>query len=165
MGNLDFDSTNVEPNAPLDAVPAGKYACRIGHTEIKENSKGTGRYLQLTLDVTDGDYKGRKLFDRLNLWNANSQASEIAQKTLSAICHAVGILKVRNHEELRGKAVLVKVTIRKSDEYGEQNDVKGYEALAGQQPSGYQAAASGAWGGDAEAQPAPASATPPWGQR
>ena len=130
MGNLDFDSTNIAPSAPLDAVPAGKYVCRISATEIKENSKGTGRYLQLTLDVTEGEFRGRKLFDRLNLWNSNVQAKEIAEKTLSAICHAVGILKVRNHEELRNKSVLAKVALRNSPEYGEQNDVKGYEAAA-----------------------------------
>jgi hypothetical protein len=35
--------------------------------------------------------QGRKIFDRLNLVNAEpDQAVEIAQRTLSAICHATG---------------------------------------------------------------------------
>lgn len=161
MGNLEFDSTNIEPSAPLDPVPAGKYPCRITASEIKVTKNGAGRYLQLTLDIADGEYKNRKLFDRLNLWNSNVQAQEIAQKTLSAICHAVGILKVRNHEELRGKALLVKATTRNDPQYGESNEVKGYEPMAGQAA----VADSGSWGGDSEPSAAPVGAAPPWGKQ
>ena len=85
----------------------------------------------LTLDIIDGEYKGRKLFDRLNLWNSNAQAVEIASKTMSAICHAVGLLQVRNHEDLRGKNLAVKVIKTNDPTYGERNEVKGYKSSEG----------------------------------
>ena len=50
--------------------------------------------------MLDGPYKGRKLFDRLNLVNANPVTVEIAQRTLSAICHATGRMQVQDSEEL-----------------------------------------------------------------
>ncbi len=128
MGNMDFDATNVEPNAPMDAIPSGKYIAKIAETEIKETKSGKGKYLQITLEIVEGQFKGRKVFDRLNLWNASAQAKEIAEKTLSAICHSIDILKIRNHEELKNNIVEIKVDKRTYEEYGEQNEVKGYSS-------------------------------------
>ncbi len=50
--------------------------------------------------MLEGAYAGRKLFDRLNLINANPTTVEIAQRTLSAICHAVGKMQVDDSEQL-----------------------------------------------------------------
>ena len=141
-GNLGFDATQHEPSAPLEAVPDGYYNCRLGGTEIKETKNGNGKYLMLTLDIADGQYKGRKLFDRLNLWNSNGQAVEIANKTLSSLCHAVGLMQVRNHEDLRGKQVAVKVVKTNDPKYGEGNEVKGYKAAENSAQSYAQPAAS-----------------------
>lgn len=160
MGNLGtFDATKVEPSSPMEAVPAGSYPCRIVDTEIKETKAGTGKYLMLTMDILDPNYKGRKLFDRLNLWNPNQQAVDIANKTLSAICHAVGIMQPRNHEEFRGKALNVKVAVDNDPQYGARNEVKGYSAIEGASPM----ATQGQPDGQAASPAGPA--TPPWGSR
>ena len=165
MGNLNFDATTVEPSAPMEAVPAGTYPVRIAETEIKQTKNGNGRYLQLTLDIIDGQYKGRKLFDRLNLWNPNQQAVEIAQKTMSAICHATGIMQPRNHEELRGKTLSAKVNQDNDPQYGARNEVKGYSALEGG-TQGYAAPAAQSYNPSQPAgQVAAGPATPPWGTR
>ena len=39
---------------------------------------GTGSYLNLTFEILDGNYKGRKVWSRLNLDNPNQQAVQIA---------------------------------------------------------------------------------------
>ena len=81
--------------------------------------------------MIDGEFKGRSVFDRLNLWNPNSQAVDIAQRSLSAICHAIDLLKVKNHEELRGKKLMAKIVYKPAEgNYSEGNDVKGYSKLA-----------------------------------
>ena len=59
-----------------------------------------GQLLWLELDVLEGEYAGRKLFDRLNLVNINPTTIEIAQRTLSAICHATGLMQVDDSEQL-----------------------------------------------------------------
>ena len=63
---------------------------------MRPTKDGGGQYLWLELDVLEGPLAGRKLFDRLNLVNASAQTVEIAQRTLSAICHATGRLQVQD---------------------------------------------------------------------
>ncbi len=133
MGSLDFDASTIQPSAPLDVLPSGTYLCKIADTEKKQTKSGTGEYLMLTLDVLDPQYRGRKVFDRLNLWNPNQQAVDIAKKTLSAICHSINLMQVRNHEELRGKTLNVKVTVRNDPNYDSTNEVKGYSAAQSQE--------------------------------
>jgi hypothetical protein len=159
MGNLEFDSTRYEASSPMDAVPTDWYPCLVSGTEIKETKTGTGKYLMLTLDIIDGPFKNRKLFDRLNLWNRNQQAVDIANKTMTAICQSVGIIQPRNHEEFRGKRLMAKAVKTNDPQYGEGNEVKGYKAIEGAS----QATAAGTSAPQAEQ--APAASTPPWGSR
>jgi hypothetical protein len=77
--------------------------------------------------VLGGQYQNKHLFDRLNLQNASDQAVQIARGTLSAICRAVGVMTPKDSSELHNKPLRVKVTVKKSDDYGEQNEVKAYK--------------------------------------
>jgi hypothetical protein len=95
-----FDATTVEPNKPFEALPPGRYVVQIVNSEMRPTKDGMGQYLWLELDVLEGEYAGRKLFDRLNLVNSNPTTVEIAQRTLSAICHAVRKMQVDDSEQL-----------------------------------------------------------------
>jgi hypothetical protein len=124
----EFDATTVEPNAPMDVLPDGDYPVAIQKSQWQKTKKGDGAFLELELQVTDGPMKGRKLLDRLNLQNPNTQAVEIAQRTLSAICHAVNEMKVSDSAQLHGKPMLARVVV-KQGEKGPMNEVKGYKKL------------------------------------
>ena len=50
----------------------------------------TGQMLWLDMEVPEGTCRSRHVYDHLNLVNPNPTAEDIAQRTLSAICHAVG---------------------------------------------------------------------------
>jgi Protein of unknown function (DUF669) len=95
-----FDATTIEPNKPLEPLPPGRYLVQIVNSEMRPTKDGMGQLLWLELDVLEGEYAGRKLFDRLNLINANPTTVEIAQRTLSAICHAVDKMQVDDSEQL-----------------------------------------------------------------
>jgi hypothetical protein len=152
MGNLDFNQSDYQPRSEMGAVPAGKYRCRIEDTERKDTkpdpknpNKPEAQYLQITHVITEGEYKGRKIFDRLNLWIAQGgqwvrrtdDAGTIAGQAMSELLAALGMATIRNHEELRNKALVVKVKVRKSDEYGDSNDVQNYyPATAETAPAG-----------------------------
>lgn len=148
MANLGgtFDATQVEPNAPFEIVPPGDYVMQITNSGMENTKNGQGQFLKIELEIMEGAQAGRKLFDRLNLVNQNAQAVEIAQRTLSAICHAVGVLTVSDSEELhlRPMAVKVKVVERK-DRPGEQsNEIGGYKPVSDNvQPMQAQAQRSG----------------------
>jgi len=89
MVALNFDATKVEPDAGFETVPAGWYNVMITKDELKPTKAGTGSYLELTHDILDGQFKGRKLFARLNIVNPNVVAQEIAHKQLSGIARSV----------------------------------------------------------------------------
>ena len=85
-----FNANEVDPNFAFEPVPSGKYLAVITESEMKPTKSGTGSYLQFTFEILDGQFKGRKVWARLNLVNSNEMTVKIAQAELSAICRAVG---------------------------------------------------------------------------
>ena len=132
LSNLNFNAENVQPQESFEPIPAGWYEVMIVESEMKATKAGTGQYLQLRMDIVDGPYKNRVLFERLNLDNPNSTAVEIAQRTLSAICHATGVLQPRDSSDLHNIPLRVKVSVRPAGNgHDANNDIKGYESSSG----------------------------------
>ncbi|MFM2005562.1 MAG: hypothetical protein RLZZ09_1217 [Pseudomonadota bacterium] len=120
-----FDASQVEPNTEYEVLPPGKYLAQIVNSEMRPTKDGLGAYLFLEIDILEGQYQGRKLFDRLNLSNPNTTAVEIAQRTLSSICRAVGRLQVNNSEQLHLLPFIADVRVRPpKGEYGESNTIR-----------------------------------------
>jgi hypothetical protein len=143
-----FDANQIEPSKEFDPLPAGKYPAVVTDSEMKANKAGTGSYLSLTFELTDGPFKGRKLWTRLNLNHPNAQAVQIAQAELSAICRAVGVLAPNDSVELHNLPLVVSVKCKKRDDTGEiTNEIKGYCKKESAPPATTQASAN---------------TTPPW---
>ncbi len=122
--DTSFDATSVEPTTVYELLPAGKYRAQIVESEIRPTRNGMGQYLWLMIDILDGEHKGRKIFDQLNLVNPNPTTVEIAQRTLSAICHATGKMHVSDSEELHLIPMTIQVKIRPpKNGYGESNAI------------------------------------------
>ena len=150
MANLNgFNANEVEPTADFEPIPAGKYLAAITESEMKATKKGDGSYLQLEFTVLDGDYKGRKVWDRLCINHPNDLTQKIARGNLSAICRAVGVMQPRDSVELHNIPLLITVKVKKRTDNNElTNEVKGYESktVAAGRP----------------AQAPVSNATPPW---
>ena len=86
MSTINFNANEVEPSTGYDPIPVGKYQAVITESEMKPTKTGNGQYLQLEFEIIEGDYKNRKIWARLNLENANTDAVRIARADLSAIC-------------------------------------------------------------------------------
>ncbi|MBI1374085.1 MAG: DUF669 domain-containing protein [Phycisphaera sp.] len=150
MANLNgFNAAQVEPSQEFEPIPAGKYLAVITESEMKPTKNGGGQYLQLTFQMLDGPYKGRYVWARLNLHNANATTVQIARQELSSICRAVGVMTPGDSVELHNIPLVITVKLKKRQDTGDMtNEVRGYAKRA---------AAAGS------AQPAQAtSATPPW---
>jgi len=111
MSKLSFDASKVEPQRPTDPIPAGWYPVHMTKSELKPTADGKGQRLAIELTVISGDFKGRKVFDGLNIKNPNAQAQEIGHQQLSAICHAVGVIKLTDSAQLHNKAFSAKVAL------------------------------------------------------
>ena len=128
MAQLNFDAREVKPSAAPDPIPAGKYLVEISESEMKETKNKDGSYLELVFTVVDGEYRGRKIWDRLCINHPNAKTVEIARANLSAICHAVGVLQPQDSAQLHGLPLVVGVRLKKNEQNGDMyNEVKGYK--------------------------------------
>ena len=135
MAQVSFNAAEVSTESQFSPVPNGDYPVIITESEMKPTKNGAGQYLQLVLEVIEGPYKGRKVWERLNLVNSNQTAVEIAQRSLSQICHAVGHLQLQDSVELHNKPMMAKIVVRQQDGYDDTNEVKEYSAYPGGAPA------------------------------
>lgn len=107
-----FDASQVAPNEGFDGepLPVGKYVLALTLATKKPTEKGWGMNCEYT--VQDGDYKGRKVWDFMNLSHQNEQTQSIAQGDLSALCHATGVLRVTNMQDLYNRPFLATLKIQ-----------------------------------------------------
>ena len=81
MATIDFDPTAYEAPAQrsFEPLPVGDYPAIVTSSEIKDTKAGDGQYIELTLQITDGEYAGRRIWERLNVHNKNKQTEDIAR--------------------------------------------------------------------------------------
>lgn len=148
---------NPEAEAQQDfsPLPTGEYMAQIVDSDLKPTKNNAGHYLELTLEVMEGPYKGRKHWDRLNLDNPNAQAVEIANRTFSSIREATGVTNPRDSQDLHYKPMVIRIECFAAGTAGrngkvrdrDEADVKAYKKAEGAVP--------------AQISPANAAPTPP----
>ncbi|QDP46552.1 MAG: hypothetical protein Unbinned4098contig1000_12 [Prokaryotic dsDNA virus sp.] len=134
MANLEktYDVSNApatnETNYEL--MPDGDYVVIINESDMKPTKKGTGKYLQLTIEIIEGDYTGRRVWSRLNLINPSATAVDIAERDLADIQRAVGKNSVSDSTELHDIPFVVTLKTRPaSNGYEASNEVASYKPL------------------------------------
>jgi len=156
MTNFAFtrndDDQDIGGSTKYAPIPEGDYKAMITDSEMKPTRAGTGEYLQLVWEVTDGEHATRRIWDRLNLKNPSEKAVQIAERDLSSIMRALGLQEMQDTEELHYKELLVSVTIRRGDNgFEDSNEIKAYAPLGASAPAPTK-------------EPAAASAKKPWEQ-
>ena len=147
MVALNFNANNVAPSTPMELLPPGEYVVQVTNSEMRQTKDGGGNYLWLEMDILDGEFSNRKIWDRLNLDNPNPTTSDVAYRTLSAICHATGVVNMEDSEELHVRPMIAVVKVQPpKNGYDASNQIKGYKPLDQQTqqptpPSARQAAA------------------------
>jgi hypothetical protein len=127
LRGFDANAVDMTPTeGDFQPLPVGEYLVVIVDSQQRPTRAGTGHYLELTLEVVGEKFKGRKLWDRLNLANPSEKAVQIANKALASICHAVGVPKPSDSAELHGVPLVAAVDI---EEFGGKttNRVKSYK--------------------------------------
>lgn len=126
-GLAGFDANQVPPDEGMEAVPSGKYPAAIVESEMTPTKDSKGAYLKLVFEILSGDYKGRKVWARLNLKNKSETAVKIARGQLSAICHAVGVMTPQDSVDLHNIPLVITVKCVKGQDGDMQNEIKKYE--------------------------------------
>lgn len=160
---LNFDASQVQVEDRADALPAGWYNVTVTNTERKPSSKKPqNSYLEVTYTVMDGPFAGRKFFNRMNLWNDDATAMEIAYKGaagIAALQQSVGVFNCQSSAQLHGIPLKLKIKLRPA---GPGQDGKHYEASNEVVKHAAINADVGDDGGSAGVPGAPGGATPPW---
>ena len=135
---LSFNARNVAPTENTVVIPSGWQNATVTDG-VAAATKGPKKGVCLTIEFTilDGEHKGRKVWNRFNIENANEKAQEIGQRDLSALCHATGVMDVSNDKCFNGKNLQIKIGVDKADDaakekgYEDKNNTKGYKPLEG----------------------------------
>lgn len=132
MPNVDWNQEEVGDGRSFETLPKGRYPCQIEGIESKETKSRDGSYYETTFIIAKGEYKGRKLWDRLNVHNKSEVAQQIGREKFKSLCKAaLGKDGVKKTEELHNKYVVCLVDIERGGEgRPDQNRIGGYMSAA-----------------------------------
>lgn len=123
MPKANWDQSQVDDaRAPLEVMPRGKYPCVISTSEEKGTKNGKGKFWEFEFEVVKGDYKGRKLWARLNVHNESEVAQRIGREQYKSLTKAAGKEGATTTEALHGKYVVCSVSIERGDR-GDMNRI------------------------------------------
>lgn len=129
-GNGDgFDAHAPEnQSAGFEPLPPGRYDLIVVETDLKPNKKRTGDVLTLVYEVISGEFKKRKIYNRLNYNHPDAETQKISRGELSRLIKAVGLRQIDDSDEVKNIPFVVDIGVRgkAEDEYGIQNVVKKY---------------------------------------
>jgi hypothetical protein len=115
---FDFDASQVDTSS-YSEIPEGQYVAVINKAERKPTKRGDAEYLSLEFQIVSDHQNGRKLWENLNLWNANQDAVKIAFASLASICKAVGVLKPTDTDQLVNKPMRITIKHKLDKSSGE----------------------------------------------
>jgi len=104
------------------AIKDGQHPAMITECTMKDTKAG-GKMLSLTIEVIDGESKGRKVWDNLNVVNANETAQNIAHSKLKGYFTAVGKPEATEEGELLRVPIGIKTKTKTNKEGYENTDI------------------------------------------
>lgn len=168
--SFQFNAHEVTPAVGISVIPKGDYDVIFSSAEIKPTKSGNGGFIECQFKVINGEHKDAILFERLNLWNQNEQAVNIARAQLSALCHVTEVFVLTDgvntmNQQMKNKPFKVHVDVsmnEKKEAIG--NEVKRLMnadgSLPGRAPSTPSTAAPAGFGQSQAEPPMPATQSP-----
>lgn len=124
MADLGFNLNEEEyPSESLEPVPQGDYLVQVVDEKTKMTKSG-GEMIVLTWEILDPErFAGRKIFENLNLFNANETAQRIARERIASIMRAAGLKGISNTEQLRYIPLTASVVIKQDAGFDPKNEL------------------------------------------
>lgn len=125
IGHWNTDEHSSEP--VFEAFPPGLYNLQVTNSDVKPTKDGKGKYIYVEMTILDGAYAGKKVFDRINLWNANPTAVRIAEVSFNRLCLACGKRQITDTNELHGIPFVAEISVDEPQNgYSAQNRIEKY---------------------------------------
>lgn len=133
MAELDFvfDPNTIEDRPEFGLFPVGEYIAEVTSSDYKPTKSGNGKYIELEFTILDGEYAGRKYWDRLNVQHENKMAMDIANASFKDLMKAIGKPNepCRNTSMLHGIPVKLKIGMSKRKDTGEDQNTVRYKPV------------------------------------
>lgn len=126
MANFGFDPGEYKDpqGGNFTPVPAGRYFVKGIVADGIDTSSG-GEMIKARFEITQGDLKGRLIFQNFNVVNASAQAQTIARELLSSWARACGKPKAMDTDLLLHIEVQADVYVQPAKgQYGPSNQVR-----------------------------------------
>lgn len=134
MASLEgFNPAEVEPTGVTEVLPAGDYPVILVETDLSQKESGAVQF-EFCVQVTEGQFQNRRVYDSQNYTKKDGSPNAIGRGQVSQICRCVGVMNPRDTSDLHHKRLIAKVGIRKDDEWGNKNIVKGFKPYESAQP-------------------------------
>ena len=147
------DAPADDSNKSFAPLPNGRYRLVVLEADIQltrkakeSNDPSLGQYVKAKLQVADGEYQNRLVWQNFNVVNANPKAAEIGQSQFANLVTACGLESIQDTSQLCGIVVSGEVKVTKDTGYGEGNEVKRFYPAS---PASAPAAAPAPSGDDA----------------
>lgn len=88
---FDVDTTGVEKMGGYEVYPPGDYPAMMISASKKATRNNDGYFVECVYQFIEGDHTGKRFTSRLNLWNSNKTAADIAKRELKSIRAALGL--------------------------------------------------------------------------
>lgn len=125
LGLAQRNVADVDTSDNFSPIPEGEYSFQIVNSEVKEGKSSGVPNLLLMLRVIEGNFKGREVRHRLNLWSANATAVNISEGELGQLCEVFGMAQFPGDSaELHGKPFNALVKIKQDEGYEPSNEIK-----------------------------------------
>jgi hypothetical protein len=125
MTSFYFDTREYTPEpSSFDPLPEGTYNGMIVKALEKVSQTSGNAYASLEIEIIDGQYKGRKVYDNLFLHSTNATAQNIARAKLNGIATSLDLAVINGEQDFLFKPLAVSVNIDKDG----KNQVKKYLA-------------------------------------
>lgn len=119
------DDPELQGGGPV-LIDKGQYKAIFVNSEMKENKKKTGHFIEMKAVITEGRYMNTELIERLNVINPNQIAVKIAYQTLAKISSALGMHETpADTSELHGKPLIITVETDPGQAYEKTDPVTG----------------------------------------
>lgn len=166
LGAVDADEKE-NPSAPSDfeALPTGPYNVVVQEADKQLSSTGKDM-IKIRVQVTDGPYANRVLFNYIVFSQDNPKAMRMTLERLAAFgvtretiaAHRPSISQIA--DMLVGRKAIARVDIQKTGDYAGRNEIKGFKPLDGAEQPAVSAPAAPAQAGVPNI-PQPAAAPTP----
>lgn len=108
-----------------DPIPAGVYNAIVAEAVVGPFKSGQGHKLDLTFEVTEGEFQGRKIFDMIALQHPSHDWAVSTQARLDALLKVNGVTSLNDWSQINNMQCALKVYIQKdkTGEYSDKNQV------------------------------------------